>query len=155
MRKAAIAIGILIVLVIGMVGMYNSLVRKDVVVSTAWAQVENVLQRRADLIPNLVASVKGYVKHERGVLNDLANARNGHCARRGNTVIVRRRLQAMSAQQLAGLSAAIGKPPALPRLFTQSVSARKISRRLANGAHDSDSILCREFGDNAREWREY
>ena len=75
MRKAAIAIGILIVLLIGMVGMYNSLVRKDVAVSTAWAQVENVLQRRADLIPNLVASVKGYVKHERGVLNDLANAR--------------------------------------------------------------------------------
>src|SRR5581483_5002759 len=44
-------------------------------VDMAWSQVENVLQRRADLIPNLVASVKGYAKHEKDVLEQLAQAR--------------------------------------------------------------------------------
>ena len=43
---------------------YNGLVRADEQVSAAWAQVENVYQRRADLIPNLVATVKGYAEHE-------------------------------------------------------------------------------------------
>jgi LemA protein len=77
-KSTATAVGIIGIALLGLilaVGMYNGLVRKDVAVSTAWAQVENVLQRRADLIPNLVSSVKGYVTHERGVLDDLAEAR--------------------------------------------------------------------------------
>ncbi len=79
MKKSTfVAAGIIGIVFLGLIlgiGMYNGLVKKDVAVSTAWAQVENVLQRRADLIPNLVSSVKGYVAHERGVLDDLAQAR--------------------------------------------------------------------------------
>ena len=47
---------------------YNSMVDKDETVSSQWAQVENVYQRRADLIPNLVATVKGYAAHEKETL---------------------------------------------------------------------------------------
>lgn len=54
---------------------YNQLVSMDEGIKSAWAQVENQFQRRADLIPNLVATVKGYAGHERGVLESLADAR--------------------------------------------------------------------------------
>ena len=54
---------------------YNSMVRMDEGVSSAWAQVENVYQRRADLVPNLVATVKGYAEHESSTLEAVVNAR--------------------------------------------------------------------------------
>ncbi|HCJ67537.1 MAG TPA: LemA family protein [Elusimicrobia bacterium] len=79
-RNWLIALGVVILVVLLLVGMYNGLVKRDVAVTTAWSQVENVLQRRADLIPNLVSSVKGYVKHEKEVLKNLADARTQYSA---------------------------------------------------------------------------
>ena len=72
-------IGILVVvLVIGfwMVGIYNGLVGKEQNVKTSWAQVESQLQRRYDLIPNLVETVKGYAKHEKEIFENVAAARS-------------------------------------------------------------------------------
>ncbi len=54
---------------------YNSLVTLNEAVNQSWSQVENQYQRRADLIPNLVNTVKGYANFERGVLTDVTNAR--------------------------------------------------------------------------------
>ena len=54
---------------------YNRIVNEEQQVESAWSQVENQLQRRADLIPNLVQVVKGYASHEKGVFDDIANAR--------------------------------------------------------------------------------
>jgi len=54
---------------------YNRIVSEEQQVESAWSQVENQLQRRADLIPNLVETVKGYARHEKGVFDDIANAR--------------------------------------------------------------------------------
>lgn len=54
---------------------YNKMVLQEEQVTTAWAQVENVYQRRADLIPNLVATVKGYASHESATLEAVVNAR--------------------------------------------------------------------------------
>jgi LemA protein len=54
---------------------YNAMVEKQEAVSAQWAQVENVYQRRADLIPNLVATVKGYAAHEQNTLTEVIEAR--------------------------------------------------------------------------------
>ncbi len=56
-------------------GVYNSLVKLDESVNQAWAQVQNQYQRRADLIPNLVETVRGYAAHESQVFTDVAEAR--------------------------------------------------------------------------------
>jgi LemA protein len=76
---AAIVVGGLLVLGLGLfsyvTGTYNSLVKMDAGVKAAWAQVENQLQRRMDLIPNYVETVKGYAKHEREVFIEVTNAR--------------------------------------------------------------------------------
>ena len=55
---------------------YNGMVAKDETVQGAWAQVQNQYQRRMDLIPNLVSTVKGYAAHEERVLTDVAEARS-------------------------------------------------------------------------------
>lgn len=57
-------------------GIYNGLVRAEEGVSEAWAQVENVYQRRLDLVPNLVETVKGYAAHERETLEKVIEARS-------------------------------------------------------------------------------
>ena len=61
--------------VLWFVGAYNGMVTAEEGVDTAWSQVENVYQRRADLIPNLVATVKGYAQHESETLEGVVNAR--------------------------------------------------------------------------------
>ena len=57
------------------VGQYNQVVGMDEQVKSQWAQVENQLKRRYDLIPNLVEAVKGYAKHEKELFENIANAR--------------------------------------------------------------------------------
>lgn len=56
-------------------GNYNKFVQMDVAIKASWSQVENQLQRRYDLIPNLVETVKGYAKQEKDVLVEVTNAR--------------------------------------------------------------------------------
>ncbi|HNZ29816.1 MAG TPA: LemA family protein, partial [Candidatus Goldiibacteriota bacterium] len=68
-------IGIVLLIVMFFVSTYNKLVKYDEAINAAWAQIENVLQRRGDLIPNLVNTVKGYAKHEKEVFENVANAR--------------------------------------------------------------------------------
>lgn len=72
-------IGIILLLVISFYGFfkgtYNRFVSMDEAVKGSWAQVENQLQRRYDLIPNLVETVKGYAKQEKDVLVEVTNAR--------------------------------------------------------------------------------
>jgi LemA protein len=72
-----VGIPVLIALIVGgsYVSSRNQMVRKNETVKQTWSQVDVVLQRRADLIPNLVATVKGYAQQEQKVFGDVANAR--------------------------------------------------------------------------------
>jgi LemA protein len=71
-----IVLGVLVLLIIFLIGMYNGLVRLKVQTDNAWADIDVQLKRRYDLIPNLVETVKGYAAHEKGTLEAVINARN-------------------------------------------------------------------------------
>ena len=74
-RGSLIFAGVLAVLFLFVMGSYNGLVKMDEAVTQGWAQVENVYQRRLDLIPNLVETVKGYAAHEKSTFLAVTEAR--------------------------------------------------------------------------------
>lgn len=79
MKKGLVALIVVAVLVLGgfiwVKNVYNQIVVSDEYIQATWAQVENVYQRRADLIPNLVSTVKGYAAHESETLENVVAAR--------------------------------------------------------------------------------
>lgn len=80
MKKTFIVIAVIAVIVLALFGwvkgVYNGMVEQEEDVNKAWSQVENVYQRRADLIPNLVNTVKGYAAHESETLQGVIEARS-------------------------------------------------------------------------------
>src|SRR5213078_4646390 len=86
---------------------YNGLVRRKNVVAEAWSGIEAQLKRRADLIPNLVESVKGYAAHERGTLDELTKLR----AQAGTQDVAQR------AQTETAISTAIGRIMAVAEAY--------------------------------------
>jgi LemA protein len=79
MKKSWIVIGVIVVVVFIIyrlfAGSYNNMVSKEEDVKSQWAQVENSYQRRSDLIPNLVSTVKGYAEFEKSTLTEVVQAR--------------------------------------------------------------------------------
>jgi len=71
-----VIVGIVVVLLLALWSIYNGLVRLRLQVKNAWAQIDVQLKRRHDLIPNLVETAKGYMKHERETLEAVTQARN-------------------------------------------------------------------------------
>ena len=77
LRRAGLRAGVLALAALLLSGCgYNTIQQKDEAVNAAWSQVLNVYKRRADLVPNLVASVRGYASHEREVLTAVTEARS-------------------------------------------------------------------------------
>ncbi len=70
-----IVIGAVVLFILWLLGTYNSLISLRNRVREAWSQIDVQLKRRSSLIPNLVEAVKGYVKHEKGVLTEVTKAR--------------------------------------------------------------------------------
>ena len=108
-----IVAAVVIVLVLWAVGIYNRLVTRRNRFKNAFAQVEVQLRRRHDLIPNLVETAKGYIKHERGTLEAVVAARNQASAARQQAAAAPGEPKAMAG--LMGAEAAL--TGALGRLF--------------------------------------
>ena len=98
---------------------YNSLVGAEEDVDAAWSQVENVLQRRADLIPNLVSTVKGIAKQEKEVFTAVADARSKLLGAKG---------PAEKAEANAGLSSALGRLLAISERYPELKSSANFSK---------------------------
>lgn len=133
---------------------YNSMVSQDEAVGTAWSNVENQYQRRADLIPNLVNTVKGYANHEKETLEAVIAAR----AKASQTSI---NLSDVSSEKMAAFQEAQGElSSALSRLM---VSIEKYPDLKANqnfqalqaqleGTENRISVERRKFNDIARDY---
>jgi LemA protein len=76
MLPTVIIVGVIVVVIAGLVGIYNGLVGKRIRCQEAWSQIDVQLKRRYDLIPNLVETVKGYAAHEKDTLERVIHARN-------------------------------------------------------------------------------
>jgi LemA protein len=76
MTPLLIVIGIVVLLILFVIGIYNSLVGLRNQVKNAWSQIDVQLKRRHDLIPNLIETAKGYMQHERGTLENITAARS-------------------------------------------------------------------------------
>jgi len=118
--KIAIAIAAVVVITgLYFIGIRNKLVKLEIEVEEKWAQVENVLQRRADLIPNLVNTVKGYAAHEKEIFEEVANARSKLLGARniGETL-----------QANAALSSALGRLLAIAERYPDLKADRTFTR---------------------------
>ena len=133
------------VMVIGGISVYNNLVNLDEGVDTAWAQVETVLQRRYDLIPNLVNTVKGYAQHERGLLEEITRLRSQWGAAKGSEAQAKAATELESA--LGRLMVVVEKYPDLKA--NQNFLA--LQDELA-GTENRISVERRRYNDAVREY---
>ena len=146
-------VGVLVIVVLMVFGSYvsakNQMVAKDQIVKSNWSEVDVQLQRRADLIPNLVETVKGFTKEESTVFGDIANARAGMLNARGNP-------QATIAANGA-LDSALGRLLALSENYPQLRSSDQFMRlqdELA-GTENRISVARKRYNDAIQDYNTF
>lgn len=156
MKKGTLT-GIIIIAVLAIIciwgfGQYNTLVEKQENVETAWAQVENQYQRRMDLIPNLVNTVKGYAAHEAGTLEAVVEARSkATTVNIDATSLTEDNLQAFQAAQ-GELSNALGRLMAIREAYPE-LKANQNFRDLQSqleGTENRITVARNAFNEQAR-----
>ena len=149
-----VVLGVLAIVIIWGVGRYNAIITAEENVNTAWSQVENQYQRRADLIPNLVETVKGYAAHESATLEGVI------AARAKATQVVVNPTNA-TAEQIAAFQAAQGElSQALGRLMaiSESYPDLKASQNFAalqsqlEGTENRITVARNNFNEMARQF---
>ncbi len=135
---AIIIIAIIVIVFLVFVGIYNTLVRLRNQVKNAWSQIDVQLQRRYDLIPNLVETVKGYMAYEKGTLEAVIQARNQASAARnqvekmgGPTETSLKELIAAETSMQSGLGKIFALSEAYPQLRA-SENMQRLQEELAS-----------------------
>ena len=131
-------------IVLWVVSVYNGLVRRKNVVREAWSGIDVQLKRRADLIPNLVETVKGYASHERGTFDELTKLRS----QTGTQDIAER------AQTEAAITAAIGKVMAVAEAYPDlkaSANFQQLQGNL-NNIEDQLQLARRYYNGTVRDY---
>lgn len=136
-----ILIAIVVAVAVWFVAIYNGLVRRKNVVAEAWAGIDAQLKRRADLIPNLVETVKGYAGHERATLDELARLRSQGQAQSD---------PAQRAQTESAITAAIGRVFAVAEAYPQLRASENFQSLQKDLAEVEDQIqLARRYYNGA------
>jgi LemA protein len=161
MKKIWIVLGIIAVVIIiiysSVKGTYNSMVTMDEGVSASWAQVENVYQRRADLIPNLVNTVKGYAAHEQETLQSVVEARS----KATSVTIDPTNMDQQALQQFQsaqdGLSSALGRLMVVVEKYPDLKANQNFLDLQAQleGTENRIAVERRKFNDSARAFNTY
>lgn len=131
-------------IVLWVVSVYNGLVRRKNVVREAWSGIDVQLKRRADLIPNLVETVKGYASHERGTFDELTKLRS----QTGTQDVAQR------AQTEAAITAAIGKVMAVAEAYPDlkaSANFQQLQGDL-NNIEDQLQLARRYYNGTVRDY---
>ncbi len=110
---------IILFTVLAAISIRNGLIGKDETVKEQWSQIDTQLQRRADLIPNLVSTVKGYAKHEEKIFTDVAEARSKLLGAGG---------PATKAEASAQLNSALGRLLAIAENYPQLKASENFIR---------------------------
>jgi LemA protein len=161
MKKSVIAlivVGLIILVSFGSIKKsYNTMVTMDEGVSAQWSQVENVYQRRADLIPNLVNTVKGYASHERETLEAVINARS----KATQVTVDPSKLDATSIQNFqnaqSGLSSALGRLMVVMEKYPDlkaNENFRDLQAQL-EGTENRITLERRKFNEAAQSFNTY
>ncbi len=125
---------------------FNGLVRRRNLVAEAWSGIEAQLKRRADLIPNLIETVKGYAAHERGTMDELTKLRSQSQAADGNL--------AQRAQTEQAITAAIGKIMAVAEAYPDlkaSANFQQLQSELAD-IEDQIQLARRYYNASVRDF---
>jgi LemA protein len=145
---------LVVLLVIGwFVGVNNHLVAAQENVNSRWSQVENVYQRRLDLIPNLVATVKGYAKHEADVLEEVTRARSQVGQVKVNSPDDLKKFD----QSQAGVSSALSRLLVVAEKYPDlkaNQNFRDLQAQL-EGTENRISVERRNFNEAAQEYNTY
>lgn len=161
MKKTWIVLAVIAVVVLiiysSVKGTYNNMVSMDESVNASWAQVENVYQRRADLIPNLVNTVKGYASHEKETLEAVIEARSKATSVNVNP----QNLDAKSLQQFqqaqSGLSSALSRLMVVVERYPDLKANQNFLDLQAQleGTENRIAVERRKFNESARAFNTY
>ncbi len=161
MRKTLIIVGVIVVLVFILyrffAGTYNNMVAKDLQVQKAWAQVENVYQRRLDLIPNLVSTVKGAAEFEKSTLTAVIEAR----ASATQVKIDPKNLNAADLQRFQAaqgeLGAALGRLMVVAEQYPQLKANQNFLELQAQleGTENRITVERQKFNDDVQDFNTY
>lgn len=157
-----IALGVIVALVViwFMVfgGVYNGLVTREEGVNSAWSQVENVYQRRLDLVPNLVETVKGYAAHEKETLQGVVEARSKVSQMKIDSDVISdpSKLQAFQAAQ-GSLSSALSRLMVVVERYPDLKASQNFLalQTQLEGTENRITVERKRFNEAARDFNTY
>lgn len=161
MKKSWIVLAIVILLVMlvyaSVKGTYNQMVGKDELVSAQWAQVENVYQRRMDLIPNLVNTVKGYADFEQETLTQVIEARAKATSIQVNAGNLNPAILNQFQEAQAGLSSALSRLLVTIERYPDLKANQNFLELQAQleGTENRIAVERRKFNDVARDYNTF
>ena len=151
-----IPVAIVVVIVLWAIGGYNGMVKMDEQVQNQWANVETQYQRRADLIPNLVSTVKGYAKHEQQTLEDVVKARSEATQVKVDAENLTPEKLAAFQKAQSGVSSALGRLLAVAENYPDLKANQNFLELQSQleGTENRITVARKDFNDTAKSYNQ-